>query len=76
MNIENVITRLERAGGAMSEASQVAEQVRADPEFVSQMVLVNIALGDLRSAAVKIANGEDPGAVVERLKGQLRENFN
>jgi hypothetical protein len=74
-NIDRVISRLERAGGAVTEAIQIAETISTHPPFTNRMVSLNIALGDLRRAGVRLSNGEDPDAVMETLNEHLREAF-
>jgi hypothetical protein len=71
-NGERVLTRLERAGGALSEAVQLIES--QDPALANLIVSVNVSLGDLRRALVRLEGGQDPDDVHRDLQRQLREN--
>lgn len=72
-NMDRVVSRMERAGGALSEAVDIAEQIRTSADYVDAIVKVNVALGDLRRAGVRLANGEDEREVMTKLREQLAE---
>lgn len=70
--IDRVVTKIERAGGEISEAVGIAERnPGVDPGLIDRIVKVNVALGDLRAAAVKISLGGDPAEVLAALDEQL-----
>lgn len=74
MLVDRVILRIERAGGDISEAVGLAErQPGISPDLIDRMVKVNVALGDLRSAAVKLSNGEDLESVMARFDAQFAD---
>lgn len=70
-NSERILSRLEKAGGAVSEAIQMVK----DPSLANMMTSVNIALSDLRRAVVRLQNGEDAADVRRDLREQLTETF-
>jgi hypothetical protein len=68
---EAVITRLERAGGDLSEA---IERSPTGP-MRNSITTVNIMIGDLRRAAVRIENGESAEEVCRELDHMWQETF-
>lgn len=74
-SIEPIITRLERAGGAVSEAVERAERSCVSAPVVNKLVSINIALGDARRALVRLEHGDDPDEVSRDLEQLLREAF-
>jgi hypothetical protein len=68
---EAVITRLERAGGALTGA------IERQPtgELRNAMTTVNVMLGDLRRAAVRIESGESAEEVCHELDRIWAEAF-
>lgn len=70
---DQIITRLERAGGAVSEAVQLANE--ANPPLANLFASVNIAISDCRRAVVRIQNSDDADQVRRDLERTLREAF-
>jgi hypothetical protein len=68
---EAVITRLERAGGELSDAIQR----QPTGELRNAMTTVNIMIGDLRRAAVSIECGESAEEVCRNLERSWMEEF-
>jgi hypothetical protein len=65
--IDSTIIRLERAGGNMSEAIE-----RVPTSIIrNQMTTVNILIGDLRRAMVRLSNGE----AVDQIEKDLMEHL-
>lgn len=57
---DSVIIRLERAGGALTEASSLLAQAGAEAIPLNNALRnVNIMVGDLRRAVVRTQNGDD-----------------
>jgi hypothetical protein len=68
---EAVITRMERAGGALSEA---IEREPTGP-LRNSITTVNMMIGDLRRAAVRIERGESAEEVCHELDRTWAEAF-
>lgn len=72
--IDRIISKLEHAGGNLSEAAQLVNELTI-PHVANLIASVNVSTGDLRRAMVRINNGEDIETVRRELEMQLRENF-
>lgn len=72
--VESIIIRLERAGGALSEADKLAYQSGGIPgPLADRIAKVNIAVSDLRRAIVRYEHGEAIGPILNRLDAQMKE---
>jgi hypothetical protein len=72
-NTDRILTRLERAGGALSEAVQITNE--GSPPLANLMTSINIAVADLRRAVIRIQKGEDVDLVTRETGRTIREAF-
>lgn len=66
---ERVIVRLERAGGSLSEASQLVAEAGSDTIPLGEAIRnVNIMVSDLRRSLIKIQMGGDIADVTREME--------
>jgi hypothetical protein len=75
-DLNSLLTRLERAGGDLSEAVGYANRApEINPVLANLLVNVNIAIGDIRRAVVRVEHGDDQGETIAELRERQRELF-
>lgn len=66
---DSILIRLERAGGALTEASTLLAQAGAEAIPLNNALRnVNIMVGDLRRAVVRTQNGDDLADITRDLE--------